>query len=141
MSRLVSDLRVKQERVSRGGDGRERELKKGKLLARQRVEGLLDAGSPFLELSPLAANAMYDDEVPAAGIITGIGRICGTECIVVANDASVKAGTYFPMTVKKHLRAQQVALENHLPCVYLVDSGVSPFLMIFYHVISEESMA
>ena len=114
MHGLVSELRQRLERVSRGGDGREKELARGKLLARQRVDALLDAGSPFLELSPLAASGMHGDEVPAAGIVTGIGRICGTDSVVVANDATVKAGTYFPETVKKHLRAQQVARENHL---------------------------
>jgi 3-methylcrotonyl-CoA carboxylase beta subunit len=93
------------------------------LLPRDRVDGLLDVGSPFLELSPLAATGMYDDEAPAAGIVTGLGRIAGRICVIVANDATVKGGTYYPITVKKHLRAQEVALENRLPCVYLVDSG------------------
>ena len=97
--------------------------RRGKLLPRERVRLLLDPGSPFLELSPLAAFGMYDGEVPAAGIITGIGRIMGRECVVVANDATVKGGTYFPITVKKHLRAQEIAGENRLPCLYLVDSG------------------
>ncbi|MFD0851337.1 carboxyl transferase domain-containing protein, partial [Actinomadura adrarensis] len=96
---------------------------RGKLLPRDRVDALLDPGSPFLELSPLAAHGMYDGEAPGAGIITGIGRIAGRECVVVANDATVKGGTYYPMTVKKHLRAQEVTLHNRLPCVYLVDSG------------------
>jgi acetyl-CoA carboxylase carboxyltransferase component len=101
----------------------ERHRQQGKLPVRERIERLLDPGSPFLELSPLAALGMYDDDAPAAGIITGIGRISGREAVVVANDATVKGGTYYPMTVKKHVRAQQVALDNRLPCVYLVDSG------------------
>ncbi|MFG1422079.1 carboxyl transferase domain-containing protein [Roseixanthobacter liquoris] len=121
----VSDLREKVERISQGGGevARERHLKRGKLLPRDRIRTLLDTGSPFLELSQLAAYDMYEGEVPAAGIITGIGRVSGRECMIVANDATVKGGTYFPMTVKKHLRAQAIARENHLPCVYLVDSG------------------
>ena len=107
-----------------GGErARERHVARGKLLPRERVDALLDPGSPFLELSPLAADGMYDGEAPAAGIITGIGRVSGRECVVVANDATVKGGTYYPMTVKKHLRAQEVALQNRLPCIYLVDSG------------------
>src|SRR5579871_1590225 len=125
MRELVADLRAKLARIEQGGgeEARQRHLSRGKLLPRERVRLLLDPGAPFLELSALAAYGMYDGEVPAAGIITGIGRIMGRECVVVANDATVKGGTYFPMTVKKHLRAQEVALENHLPCVYLVDSG------------------
>jgi 3-methylcrotonyl-CoA carboxylase beta subunit len=102
---------------------RERHRSKGKLLARDRIQTLLDAGSPFLELSPLAANGMYNDEAAGAGIITGIGRIANREIMIVANDATVKGGAYFPMTVKKHLRAQEIALQNRLPCIYLVDSG------------------
>jgi 3-methylcrotonyl-CoA carboxylase beta subunit len=101
----------------------ERHLSRGKLLPRQRVEGLLDAGSAFLELSPLAASGLYDDQAPGAGLITGIGRVSGTECAILANDATVKGGTYFPITVKKHLRMQEIAAENALPCIYLVDSG------------------
>ena len=100
-----------------------RHRERGKLPVRERIERLLDPGSAFLELSPLAAGGIYDDEAPAAGIVTGIGRIEGTLCVIVANDATVKGGTYFPMTVKKHLRAQEIAFENRLPCVYLVDSG------------------
>jgi 3-methylcrotonyl-CoA carboxylase beta subunit len=100
-----------------------RHTDRGKLLPRSRVDTLLDAGSPFLELSPMAAHGMYENEAPGAGIITGIGRVSGRECMVVTNDATVKGGTYYPMTVKKHLRAQEVALQNHLPCLYLVDSG------------------
>ncbi|MFH1553536.1 MAG: carboxyl transferase domain-containing protein [Pseudomonadota bacterium] len=121
----VSDLREKVERIAQGGGevARERHLKRGKLLPRDRIRTLLDTGSPFLELSQLAAYDMYGGDVPAAGIITGIGRVSGRECMIVANDATVKGGTYFPMTVKKHLRAQAIARENHLPCVYLVDSG------------------
>ncbi len=102
---------------------RERHTARGKLLPRDRVHALLDPGAPFLELSPLAADGLYDGDAPAAGIITGVGRVGGRECVIVANDATVKGGTYYPMTVKKHLRAQEVALHNHLPCVYLVDSG------------------
>ena len=101
----------------------ERHREQGKLPVRERIERLLDAGSPFLELSPLAAYEMYDNEAPGAGIVTGIGRVSGREVMIVANDATVKGGTYFPITVKKHVRAQQIALENRLPCVYLVDSG------------------
>jgi 3-methylcrotonyl-CoA carboxylase beta subunit len=125
MRGLVADLRAKLAAVEEGGGeaARQRHLRRGKLLPRERVRLLLDPGSPFLELSPLAAYGMYDGEVPAAGIITGIGRVMGRECVVVANDATVKGGTYFPMTVKKHLRAQEIAGENRLPCLYLVDSG------------------
>jgi 3-methylcrotonyl-CoA carboxylase beta subunit len=125
MRGLVADLREKLAAVEEGGgeEARRRHLRRGKLLPRERVRLLLDPGSPFLELSPLAAFGMYDGEVPAAGIITGIGRIMGRECVVVANDATVKGGTYFPITVKKHLRAQEIAGENRLPCLYLVDSG------------------
>ena len=125
MQGLVADLREKMVRIREGGGeaARRRHLGRGKLLPRERVRALLDPGSPFLELSPLAAFGMYDGEVPAAGIITGIGRIKGRECVVVANDATVKGGTYFPITVKKHLRAQEIAGENRLPCLYLVDSG------------------
>ena len=96
---------------------------RGKLLPRERVMRLLDPGSPFLELSPLAANGMYDDAIHGAGIITGIGRVEGRECVIVCNDSTIKGGTYYPMTVKKHLRAQEIARENRLPCIYLVDSG------------------
>lgn len=122
---LLADLRDRLATAALGGPAkaRERHMARGKLLPRQRVDQLLDPGSPFLELSPLAATGMYDDECPGAGIITGIGRISGRECVIVANDATVKGGTYYPMTVKKHLRAQEVAVQNHLPCVYLVDSG------------------
>jgi 3-methylcrotonyl-CoA carboxylase beta subunit len=122
---LAADLRAQLERVALGGGerARERHTGRGKLLPRDRVDRLLDAGSPFLELSPMAAHGLYDDEAPGAGIITGIGRVSGRECVIVANDATVKGGTYYPMTVKKHLRAQEVALQNRLPCIYLVDSG------------------
>jgi 3-methylcrotonyl-CoA carboxylase beta subunit len=125
MRELVDDLRANTETISLGGDeaSRARHLSRGKLLARERVRTLLDPGSPFLEFSQFAAYGMYDGAVPAAGIVTGIGRISGRECVVVANDATVKGGTYFPMTVKKHLRAQEIARENRLPCLYLVDSG------------------
>jgi len=123
--RLAEELREHLARIARGGDeeARRRHLARGKMLPRERVEALLDPGSPFLELSPLAAFGMYGEEVPAAGIITGIGRVCGRECVIVANDATVKGGTYYPMTVKKHVRAQEIARQNRLPCIYLVDSG------------------
>jgi len=122
---LVDELRAKLAKAGRGGPekSRERHVARGKLLPRDRVDALVDPGSPFLELSPLAADGMYADEAPAAGIITGVGRVSGRECVIVANDATVKGGTYYPITVKKHLRAQEVALHNNLPCVYLVDSG------------------
>jgi len=125
MRALVADLREKVAAISEGGgaEARRRHLARGKLLPRERVRALLDPGSPFLEFSQLAAYDMYDGEVPAAGLVTGIGRIMGRECVVVANDATVKGGTYFPMTVKKHLRAQEIAGDNRLPCLYLVDSG------------------
>jgi len=121
----VADLRRRTAETRAGGPetSRVRHVERGKLLPRDRVDGLLDPGSPFLELSPLAANGLYDDEAPAAGIITGVGRVAGRLCVVVANDATVKGGTYYPMTVKKHLRAQEIAAENRLPCIYLVDSG------------------
>src|SRR3984893_8041611 len=125
MRTLVADLREKSTAIALGGDeaSRQRHQGRGKLLARERIRLLLDPGSPFLELSAFAAHQMYDGAVPAAGIVTGIGRISGRECVVVANDATVKGGTYFPMTVKKHLRAQEIARDNRLPCLYLVDSG------------------
>jgi 3-methylcrotonyl-CoA carboxylase beta subunit len=122
---LVDDLWAKVESIKQGGgaQAREKHLARGKLLPRERVRALLDTGSPFLELSQLAAYRMYDGEVPSAGIVTGIGQVMGRECMIVANDATVKGGTYFPMTVKKHLRAQEIAAQNGLPCIYLVDSG------------------
>jgi 3-methylcrotonyl-CoA carboxylase beta subunit len=122
---LVADLRRELAAAALGGSekSRARHKDRGKLLPRERVDALLDAGSPFLELSPLAAHGLYDGDAPAAGIITGIGRVSGREVVIVANDATVKGGTYYPMTVKKHLRAQEVALHNRLPCIYLVDSG------------------
>ena len=122
---LVNELRERLATVRQGGSerARQRHVDRGKLLVRDRVDRLLDPGSPFLELSPLAAWELYDGDAPSAGIVTGVGRVSGRECLIIANDATVKGGTYFPMTVKKHLRAQQVALENHLPCLYLVDSG------------------
>ena len=125
MTALVADLREKVVKISQGGGERalKKHLERGKLLPRERIRQLLDVGSPFLELSQFAAFGMYDGEVPAAGIITGIGRIKGQECMVVANDATVKGGSYFPLTVKKHLRAQEIAKENNLPCIYLVESG------------------
>ena len=122
---LAESLRDALRRTALGGSERAREkhVSRGKLLPRERVRTLLDPGSAFLEISPMAAHGLYDDDAPAAGVIAGIGRVRGVECVVVANDATVKGGTYYPMTVKKHLRAQEVALENHLPCLYLVDSG------------------
>ena len=125
MEALVAELRARTDEVRRGGPerARQRHVAAGKMLPRERVERLLDPGTAFLELSPLAAYGLYDGDAPAAGIITGIGRVSGTECVVVANDATVKGGTYYPLTVKKHLRAQEIAFENRLPCIYLVDSG------------------
>src|SRR5690554_6225513 len=125
MRSLVEDLREKLARNALGGGetARARHLARGKLLPRERVERLLDPGTPFLELSPLAALDVYDNASPGAGLITGIGRVGGTECVIVCNDATVKGGTYYPLTVKKHLRAQEIAQQNHLPCIYLVDSG------------------
>ncbi len=122
---LVADLRARVAEVALGGDAkaRARHVARGKLLPRERVEGLLDPGTPFLELSQLAGYQVYDEEINAAGIITGIGRVAGRECVVVCNDATIKGGTYYPLTVKKHLRAQDIAAENRLPCIYLVDSG------------------
>jgi len=125
MRGLLDDLKAKTEAAALGGNerSRERHVGRGKLLPRERVARLLDPGTPFLELSPLAANGMYDDDIHAAAIITGIGRVSGRECMIVCNDATIKGGTYYPVTVKKHLRAQEVARENRLPCIYLVDSG------------------
>src|SRR4030081_3111880 len=125
MKGLVADLRAQLDAAMRGGseEARARHVARGKLLARERVNLLLDPGTPFLELSPLAAHGMYGGDVHSASLITGIGRISGRECVIVANDATIKGGTYYPMTVKKHLRAQDIARENHLPCVYMVDSG------------------
>jgi 3-methylcrotonyl-CoA carboxylase beta subunit len=120
---LVATLRDELAKARGGGSGRERHSEQKKMFVRDRIDALLDPGSPFLELSPLAAHGMYDGQAAAAGIVTGIGRVSGREVMVVANDATVKGGTYYPITVKKHLRAQEVALENRLPCVYLVDSG------------------
>src|SRR4051812_36528455 len=125
MRALVADLRGKLDAVAGGGGktSRARHTARGKMLARQRVDLLIDPGTAFLELSPLAAHGLYGGDVHSASIITGVGRISGRECIVVANDATIKGGTYYPMTVKKHLRAQDVARQNNLPCVYMVDSG------------------
>src|SRR4051794_33101358 len=125
MDGLVAELRQEVERIRAGGgaQARHRHLARNKLLPRDRIRGLIDPASPFLELSQLAAHGMYGGDIPAAGIITGIGRVMGRECMIVANDATVKGGTYFPVTVKKHLRAQEIAQQNRLPCVYLVDSG------------------
>jgi 3-methylcrotonyl-CoA carboxylase beta subunit len=125
MQALVADLQAKTAEAALGGpeDSRRRHTERGKLLPRERVERLIDPGSAFLEIGALAANGMYDGEAPGAGLITGVGRVEGRECLIVCNDATVKGGAYFPVTVKKHLRAQEVAMENHLPCIYLVDSG------------------
>jgi 3-methylcrotonyl-CoA carboxylase beta subunit len=125
MAALVADLRAQVEKARRGGGikAQERHRARGKLLPRERIAALLDSGSPFLELSPLAGYGLYEDEVPAGGIITGVGRVAGREVMIVANDPTVKGGTYYPITVKKHLRAQEIARENRLPCLYLVDSG------------------
>jgi len=125
MRRLVQDLEARRAEAALGGPqrARDRHAARGKLLPRERVLRLIDAGTPFLELSGLAANGMYEDAIHAAGIITGIGRIEGRDCVIVCNDATIKGGTYYPMTVKKHLRAQEIARENRLPCIYLVDSG------------------
>src|SRR6478735_4870666 len=122
---LAEDLRKQVARLAEGGgpEAQRKHTARGKLLPRERVRALLDPGTPFLELSQLAAFGMYGDDAPGAGLVTGIGRVAGREVVIVANDATVKGGTYYPMTVKKHLRAQEVALENRLPCVYLVDSG------------------
>src|SRR5690349_5058210 len=122
---LVADLRARLREVQAGGgpDAVRRHRRRGKLLARERIARLMDAGTPFLELGALAADGLYNGEAPSAGIVTGIGTVSGREVMIVANDATVKGGTYYPLTVKKHLRAQEVAQQNRLPCVYLVDSG------------------
>src|SRR5438132_12125174 len=125
MEGLVAELRERTAEVARGGGertvGRHRE--RGKLLARERIDRLVDPGSAFLELGALAAWDLYDREAPSAGVVTGVGVVEGRECVIVANDATVKGGSYFPLTVKKHLRAQEVAAQNRLPCLYFVDSG------------------
>lgn len=125
MRAQVDDLRQQLARAAAGGGeaARAKHVARGKLLPRERVNLLLDPGTPFLEIAPLAAHAMYDNDAPCAGLVAGIGRVQGVECMVVCNDATVKGGTYYPMTVKKHLRAQEIAQQNHLPCIYLVDSG------------------
>jgi 3-methylcrotonyl-CoA carboxylase beta subunit len=124
-AKLTAELAERIGTAAKGGDerSRQRHVERGKLLPRERVNRLLDPGTPFLELSPLAAHGMYDDDIHAASIITGVGRVEGQECVIVCNDATIKGGTYYPITVKKHLRAQDVARENRLPCIYLVDSG------------------
>ena len=125
MQEIVADLRARTERIALGGNeiSRNRHTARGKLLPRDRIANLLDPGTPFLEFSAFAAYGMYGEDIPAAGVITGIGRVAGRECVIVCNDATVKGGTYFPLTVKKHVRAQEIARENNLPCIYLVDSG------------------
>ncbi|RZJ40624.1 MAG: methylcrotonoyl-CoA carboxylase, partial [Brevundimonas sp.] len=122
---LRDELYARVEKAGRGGSdaSRDRHVSRGKLLPRDRVERLLDPGSPFLEVGQLAAGGMYNDEAPGAGMICGVGRVSGREVMIVANDPTVKGGAYFPLTVKKHLRAQEIAEQNNLPCVYLVDSG------------------
>src|SRR6186997_875348 len=125
MRALVGELKARQAKSALGGGdaASAKHVARGKLLPRDRVQMLLDPGTPFLEFSQLAAYEMYEGAAPAAGIITGIGRVSGQECVIVCNDATIKGGTYYPMTVKKHLRAQEIARENRLPCIYLVDSG------------------
>ncbi|NIM41513.1 MAG: methylcrotonoyl-CoA carboxylase [Hydrogenophaga sp.] len=125
MRAQVEDLKVQLAKAAQGGGeaARAKHVKRGKLLPRDRVQMLLDPGTPFLELAPLAAHGMYHGDAPCAGLIAGIGRVSGVDCLIVCNDATVKGGTYYPMTVKKHLRAQEIAMQNHLPCIYLVDSG------------------
>ena len=125
MEAAVTKLRSTIDRIREGGPepARKRHTERGKLLVRDRVKELIDPDTPFLELSTLAAHGLYGDEAPGASIVTGIGRVSGREAVIVANDATVKGGTYYPLTVKKHLRAQEVAMQNHLPCVYLVDSA------------------
>src|SRR5690554_2876601 len=125
MLQQLTELRTLLAQIAQGGgeQAQARHCAQGKLLPRERIDTLLDSGSPFLEISPLAAHAVYDEEVPAAGLIAGIGRVAGVECMIIANDATVKGGSYYPLTVKKHLRAQAIAEQNRLPCLYLVDSG------------------
>src|SRR5262249_36485441 len=125
MRSLVRELRQETDRVAQGGSKAavDKHRAAGKLTARERIRVLLDTGSPFLELSQLAAHGLYGGDIACAGIITGIGRVSGRECVIVANDPTVKGGTYYPITVKKHLRAQEIARENRLPCIYLVESG------------------
>ncbi len=125
MAELVADLRAKTSQIALGGNqvSRDRHTARGKLLPRERIASVLDPGTPFLEFSAFAAFGMYGEDIPAAGVITGIGRVSGRECVIVCNDATVKGGTYYPLTVKKHIRAQEIAQQNNLPCIYLVDSG------------------
>ncbi len=125
MEQLVAELRERTAQIARGGGEKavERHRSRGKLTARERIDRLVDPDSAFLELSALAAWGLYDDAAPGAGIVTGLGVVEGVQCVIVANDATVKGGSYFPLTVKKHLRAQEIAQQNNLPCIYLVDSG------------------
>ena len=125
MQSLVDDLKSRLNKVAEGGgaERRTKHEKRGKLFVRDRIDKLVDPDTPFLEFGALAANGVYNNDAPGAGVVTGIGLIHGQECVIVANDATVKGGTYYPLTVKKHLRAQEIAEQNHLPCVYLVDSG------------------
>ncbi|WP_301929979.1 carboxyl transferase domain-containing protein, partial [Xanthomonas fragariae] len=124
MRAVIDDLRRTLAQIALGGSdaARAKHTARGKLLVRERIDALLDPGSALLEIAPLAAHGMYADQVPCAGVVAGIGRVSGVECVIVANDATVKGGTYYPMTVKKHLRAQEIAQQNRLPCIYLVDS-------------------
>ena len=125
MQTLVTDLKQVAQRIALGGgeNARQKHLARGKLLPRERIDQLIDVGTAFLEIGQLAAYNVYEDDVPAAGVIAGVGQVNGITCMIVANDATVKGGTYYPLTVKKHLRAQEIAEQNHLPCIYLVDSG------------------
>src|ERR671912_1206377 len=125
VGQLIAELRSRIAHAREGGGAKyvQRHREQGKLPVRERISRLIDPGSPFLELSPLAGYGLYEDDTPGAGIVTGIGRVSGRDVIIIANDATVKGGTYYPVTVKKHLRAQHIALENRLPCLYLVDSG------------------
>lgn len=125
MQTLVDDLKNVAQHIALGGGevAREKHLARGKLLPRERIDHLIDPGTAFLEIGQLAAYKVYQDDIPAAGVIAGVGLIHGVACMIVANDATVKGGTYYPLTVKKHLRAQEIAEQNHLPCIYLVDSG------------------
>ena len=128
LAEQVDELRAKAEHIAQGGGekARQRHHERGKMLARERIDALLDPGAAFLEISQLAAEGVYGEDVPAAGVVAGIGQVCGVECMIVANDATVKGGSYYPLTVKKHLRAQTIAEQNHLPCICLLYTSPSP---------------